>query len=72
MSVKQKILNVISTHPKLVTVGIGLAITMAIGIAVGTVETQQAHAAVPTGLLAGTVLKGAFSSAGGGGCSNCG
>jgi hypothetical protein len=72
MSVKQKILNAIATHPKLVTLGIGLAITMAIGIAVGTVETQQAHASVPAGALAATVLHGAFSSAGGGGCSNCG
>jgi hypothetical protein len=71
MSVKQKILNAIATHPKLVTLGIGLAITMAIGIAVGTVETQQAHADF-IGALAATTVKPALASAGGGGCSNCG
>ena len=37
-------MNVIAAHPKLVTFGIGLAITFAIGTAIGMVETQQAHA----------------------------
>jgi hypothetical protein len=44
MSTKQKIMNVISAHPKLVTLGIGLAITLAIGTAMGMVDVQQAHA----------------------------
>jgi hypothetical protein len=43
--IKQKLLNAISARPKLVTFGIGLAITMAIGIAIGMLEVQQAHAA---------------------------
>jgi hypothetical protein len=41
MSVKHKILNAISAHPKLVTFGIGLAITMAVGTAIGMVDHQQ-------------------------------
>jgi hypothetical protein len=41
MSTKQKILNAISTHPKLVTFGIGLAITMAIGTAIGMLDHSQ-------------------------------
>ena len=72
MSVKQKILNAIATHPKLATFAIGLAITMAIGIAVGTVETQQTHADLVIGALASQGVKPALASAGGGGCSNCG
>ena len=44
MSIKDKIMNAISAHPKLVTFGIGLAITMAIGTAIGMVDVQQAHA----------------------------
>jgi hypothetical protein len=41
MSTKQKILNAISTHPKLVTFAIGLGITMAIGTAIGMLEHGQ-------------------------------
>jgi hypothetical protein len=42
---KQKLLNVIAAHPKLVTLGIGLALTLAIGTAItGMFEVQQAHA----------------------------
>lgn len=37
-------MNIITAHPKLVTFGIGLAITFVIGTAVGMVEAQQAHA----------------------------
>ena len=44
MSIKQKLLNAISAHPKLAALGIGLAITMAVGTAIGMVEVQQAHA----------------------------
>jgi hypothetical protein len=41
MSIKQKLLNAIAAHPKLATLGIGLAITMTIGIAVGMLDTHQ-------------------------------
>ena len=37
-------MNIITAHPKLVTFGIGLAITFVIGTAIGMVEIQQAHA----------------------------
>ena len=37
-------MNMVTTHPKLVTFGIGLAITFVVGTAIGMVETQQAHA----------------------------
>ena len=35
MSLKDKIMNKITAHPKLVTFGIGLAITFVIGTAIG-------------------------------------
>jgi hypothetical protein len=41
MSTKHKILNAISAHPKFVAFGIGLAITMAVGTAIGMVEHGQ-------------------------------
>ena len=44
MSFKDKIMNIVTAHPKLVTLGIGLGITFVIGTAIGMVETQQAHA----------------------------
>jgi uncharacterized membrane protein len=44
MSTKHKILNAISAHPKLVTFGIGLAVTMAIGTAIGLVDNNLAFA----------------------------
>ena len=44
MSFKYKIMNIVTAHPKLVTFGIGFAITFVVGIAIGMVETQQAHA----------------------------
>jgi hypothetical protein len=31
ITIKQKLLNAITAHPKLVTLGIGLALTLAIG-----------------------------------------
>jgi hypothetical protein len=65
MSTKQKLLNAISAHPKLVTFGIGLAVTMAIGAAIGMFEVQQAHAVAAVGLP-----KSAFAS-NGGGCADC-
>jgi hypothetical protein len=48
MSIKQKLLNAVTTHPKLVTFGIGLAITFAIGTAIGMLDHQQAFAATNT------------------------
>ena len=44
MSIKQKILNTLSTHPKLAALGIGLAITMAVGMIIGMTEVDQAYA----------------------------
>jgi hypothetical protein len=44
MSIKDKIMNTISAHPKLVTFGIGLAITFVIGTAIGMVDHNQAFA----------------------------
>jgi len=41
MSTKQKLLNSISAHPKLAAFGIGLALTMAIGTAIGMVDHQH-------------------------------
>jgi hypothetical protein len=69
MSTKQKILNAISAHPKLVTFGIGLAITMAVGAAIGMFEVQQAHAIAAVSTVP---MHSAFASAGGGGCAGCG
>jgi hypothetical protein len=48
MSVKSKIMNFITVQPKLVTFGIGLAITFGVSIVVsGIIEAKQAHAAIP-------------------------
>lgn len=44
MSLKDKIINTIASHPKLVTFGIGLAITFAIGTAIGMFDHKQAFA----------------------------
>jgi hypothetical protein len=44
-SLKEKVLNSITAHPKLVTFGIGLAITFVIGTAIGMVDNNQAFAA---------------------------
>jgi hypothetical protein len=40
MSFKDKIINIVSEHPKLVTMGIGLAITFVVGTAIGMVDHQ--------------------------------
>jgi hypothetical protein len=40
MSLKDKIMNIITAHPKLVTFGIGLAITFVIGAAIGMVDHE--------------------------------
>jgi hypothetical protein len=49
MSVKSKILNAISAHPKLVTFAIGFAITMAIGTAIGMLDQQAFASPINTG-----------------------
>ena len=38
MSIKQKLLNTITIHPKLVTFGVGIALTMAVGTAIGMLD----------------------------------
>jgi hypothetical protein len=40
MSLKTKIMNLLTAHPTLVTFGIGLAITFVIGAAIGMVDHQ--------------------------------
>ena len=40
MSFKDKIMNMVTTHPKLVTLGIGLAVTFVVGTAIGMVDHQ--------------------------------
>ena len=39
--IKQKLLNATAVHPKLLTLGVGLAITMAVGIAIGMSDNQH-------------------------------
>jgi xanthine/uracil/vitamin C permease (AzgA family) len=46
MSIKSKIMNTITDHPKLVMFGIGLAVTFAISMAIGMVDHQEALAMV--------------------------
>ncbi|HZE78042.1 MAG TPA: hypothetical protein VE089_05780 [Nitrososphaeraceae archaeon] len=41
MSIKQKLLNAVSAHLKFVAFGIGLAITMAVGTAIGMLDHNQ-------------------------------
>lgn len=38
MSIKQTLLNTISVHPKLAAFSIGLAVTMAVGTAIGMID----------------------------------
>ena len=47
MSVMQKLLNALSAHPKLVAFGIGLVITMTVGI---LDHSHYAHAVPPIDL----------------------
>lgn len=44
MTLKTKIMNMVASHPKLLTFGIGLAITFVIGTAIGMVDHNQAFA----------------------------
>jgi hypothetical protein len=48
MSMKDKIINAISKHPQIFTLGISFGIVFAILIAQGTLESQIAHAIKPT------------------------
>lgn len=48
-SLKQKIINTITAHPKIAIFGIGLAITFVVGTAIGMVEHNQAFAISPGG-----------------------
>ncbi len=46
-SLKQKIINTITVHPRLVTFGIGLAITFVVGTAIGMISPEQVSATGP-------------------------
>jgi len=46
MSIKSKIMNTITGHPKLAMFGIGLAVTFAISMTIGRVDHQEALAMV--------------------------
>ncbi len=48
MSIKSKIMNTMTTHPKIAIFGIGLAITFVVGTAIGIVEPHQAFAGAKT------------------------
>ena len=48
MSFKDKIMNAFIAHPKLVTLGVGLAVTFVAGAAIGMVDHQQIFAATAT------------------------
>ena len=41
MSIKDKIMNIVAAHPKLVMFGIGLGITFTIGTAIGMLNHGQ-------------------------------
>ncbi len=41
---KQNIINIITSHPRLVTFGIGLAITFGVTVALGFASPEQAFA----------------------------
>jgi len=59
MSFKDKIMNIITAHPKLVTFGIGLAITFVIGTVIGMVDHNQAFAISVSGGGGGSSTSGA-------------
>jgi hypothetical protein len=44
MSIKTKIMNIVTAYPKLLTFGIGLAITFVIGATIGMADHNQAYA----------------------------
>ena len=59
MSIKDKIMNIVIGHPKMVTLGIGLGITFAIGLAIGMIDHGQMA-------FAGSRQSGSSSGGGGG------
>ena len=44
MLLKDKIMNIVTSHPKLVTLGIGLAVTFVIGTAILMVDHSSLYA----------------------------
>jgi hypothetical protein len=46
MSIKTKIMNIVTAYPKLLTFDIGLAITFVIGAAIGMADHNQAFAKI--------------------------
>jgi hypothetical protein len=52
-TIKQKLLNAISAHPKLAAFGIGLAITMAVGAAIGMTDNHHLAFAAKGGVNPG-------------------
>jgi len=50
INIKQKLSNTLTAHPKLITLGIGLAITFVIGTAIGMVDHQQVFAVLGQGI----------------------
>ena len=46
MSIKDKIMNIVIGHPKIVMFGIGLGITFAIGLAIGITDNGQSASAL--------------------------
>jgi len=44
MSLKDKIVNLITAHPKLTTLGIGLTITFVVGLAIGAADNNVVFA----------------------------
>ena len=48
MSIKQKLLNAISADQKLAAFGIGLALTMAVGTAIGMLDVHTAALRQPS------------------------
>ena len=46
MALKDKIMNLVVSHPKLVTYGIGFAITFSIGMALGIFDVNESFARV--------------------------
>jgi|tagenome__1003787_1003787.scaffolds.fasta_scaffold20976446_1 hypothetical protein len=49
MNIKNKIINAITAHPKLVMFGIGLAVTFVVETVIGIVDHNQAFAIVTSG-----------------------
>ena len=47
-SLKNKLVNIVASHPMIVTFGIGLAITFVVGTAIGMIDHNQVFAATAT------------------------